>query len=51
LRRARGPLAASAANAPRVHVDGDLELDVAARKARMHGDLVSLTAREFELLA
>lgn len=50
LRRARGPLAA-AAGVPLVHVDGDLEVDIAARQARMRGDVVSLTAREFELLA
>jgi DNA-binding response OmpR family regulator len=51
LRRARGPLAAAAPNAPRVHVDGDLEVDIAAREARTGGDVVSLTAREFDLLA
>ena len=51
LRRARGPLAAAAPDAPRVHVDGDLEVDIAARQARIAGDVVSLTAREFELLA
>src|SRR5918994_1700292 len=52
LRRARGPLAAAGgADSPRVHVDGDLEVDIAARQARRDGDVVSLTAREFELLA
>jgi DNA-binding response OmpR family regulator len=52
LRRARGPLAAAGgADAARVHVDGDLEVDVAARQARRGGNVVSLTAREFELLA
>jgi DNA-binding response OmpR family regulator len=51
LRRASGPLAAPVTNAPRVHVDADLEVDIAARQARMGGDVVSLTAREFELLA
>jgi DNA-binding response OmpR family regulator len=51
LRRARGPLASPASNAPRVLVDGDLEVDIAARQARMRGGVVSLTAREFELLA
>jgi DNA-binding response OmpR family regulator len=51
LRRARGPLAPSGPEAPRVHVDGDLEVDVAARQARRGGRVVSLTAREFELLA
>ena len=50
LRRARGPLAAApAAGGPLV--DGDLEVDVAARQARRAGHVVSLTAREFELLA
>ena len=32
-------------------VDGDLEVDIAARQARLGGTVVSLTAREFELLA
>jgi DNA-binding response OmpR family regulator len=50
LRRARGPLAAQFDH-PRVLVDGDLEVDVAARQARRAGEVVSLTAREFELLA
>jgi DNA-binding response OmpR family regulator len=51
LRRARGPLAPSGPEAPRIHVDGDLEVDVAARQARLGGEVVALTAREFELLA
>jgi DNA-binding response OmpR family regulator len=57
LRRARGPLAATppsglAGPGPaRTHVDGDLEVDVPARQARLRGDVVALTAREFELLA
>jgi DNA-binding response OmpR family regulator len=51
LRRAKGPLAPSGPEAPRVHVDGDLEVDVAARQARLGGEVVALTAREFELLA
>lgn len=51
LRRARGPLAPSGPDAPRVHTDGDLVVDVAARQARLGGAVVSLTAREFELLA
>ena len=50
LRRARGPLAAEAEPA-QVLVDGDLEIDIAARQARRGGAVVSLTAREFELLA
>jgi DNA-binding response OmpR family regulator len=66
LRRARGPLAGAApgpgpgagAGGPgspsgwvRTHVDGDLEVDIAARQARLRGEVVALTAREFELLA
>lgn len=51
LRRAKGPLAPSHAPGPRVHVDDDLEVDVAARQARLGGEVVALTAREFELLA
>jgi DNA-binding response OmpR family regulator len=52
LRRAKGPLAAAAPDAPGIHVDGDLEVDIAARQARIGGEvIVSLTAREFELLA
>lgn len=51
LRRAKGPLAPSGPEVPRVHTDGDLEVDVAARQARLAGTVVSLTAREFELLA
>jgi DNA-binding response OmpR family regulator len=51
LRRARGPLAPSGPEAPRVYVDGDLEVDVAARQARLGGGVIALTAREFELLA
>ena len=49
LRRASGPLAAPAAG-PIVCTDGDLCIDVAARQAWLGGDLVALTAREFELL-
>jgi DNA-binding response OmpR family regulator len=51
LRRARGPLAPSGPDAPSVYTDGDLEVEVAARQARLAGAVVSLTAREFELLA
>jgi DNA-binding response OmpR family regulator len=51
LRRARGPLAPSGPDVARVHVDGDLEVDVAARQARLGSAVVALTAREFELLA
>ena len=51
LRRAQGPLPADGPGAGRVHVDGDLVVDVAAREARLGGEVVGLTAREFELLA
>jgi len=51
LRRARGPLVAAGPEAPRVYRDGDLDVDVAAREARLGGEPVALTAREFELLA
>jgi DNA-binding response OmpR family regulator len=51
LRRARGPLATALPDGPRVHHDGDLVVDVAARQARLGDEIVALTAREFELLA
>ena len=47
LRRANGALTAEDAGALRA---GDLEVDVVAHEARLQGELVSLTAREFELL-
>jgi DNA-binding response OmpR family regulator len=49
LRRAQGPLAAPASGPLRL-VDGDLAVDVAARQARIGGDVVALTSRELELL-
>lgn len=49
LRRASGPLAATA-GAPPVLDDGDLRVDIAAREATLGGEVVPLTAREFELL-
>jgi DNA-binding response OmpR family regulator len=51
LRRAKGPLAGTLPGEPRVHHDGDLAVDIAARQARLAGEVVALTAREFELLA
>ena len=48
LRRAAGGLAAEEAGVLRA---GDLEVDPVAHEARLHGELVSLTAREFDLLA
>ena len=50
LRRASGPLAGAVPGTPMTLVDGDLEVDVAGRQARRSGELVTLTAREFELL-
>ena len=50
LRRARGPLAATPTTGPLALADGDLEVDVAARQARLAGAVVALTARELELL-
>ena len=49
LRRASGPLAA--APTPAVLRAGDLEVDVTAHEARLGGELVALTAKEFDLLA
>ena len=48
LRRAAGGLAAEEEGVLRA---GDLEVDPVAHEARLHGVLVSLTAREFDLLA
>ena len=45
-----GPLAPSGPDAASVYADGDLDVDVAAREARLAGAVVALTAREFELL-
>jgi DNA-binding response OmpR family regulator len=47
LRRAQGTLPAEDAGVLRA---GDLELDPVAHEARLKGELVALTAREFELL-
>jgi DNA-binding response OmpR family regulator len=47
LRRAQGTLAVEDAGVLRA---GDLELDPVAHEARLNGELVALTAREFELL-
>jgi DNA-binding response OmpR family regulator len=48
LRRATGPLPASGEQA--TMRAGDLEVDVRSHEARLHGDLVALTAKEFDLL-
>jgi DNA-binding response OmpR family regulator len=50
LRRANAPLTPPSDLAP-VLVDGDLRVDVAAYEATLDGTVVSLTPREFELLA
>jgi DNA-binding response OmpR family regulator len=50
LRRASGPLAASAGT-PAMLRAGALEVDVTAHEARLDGELVALTAKEFDLLA
>src|SRR5262245_14612131 len=50
LRRAVGPLA-QVGDASRVLAAGRIELDVAAREARVDGVVAPLTARELELLA
>ena len=50
LRRARGPLAAVGQPAPTVRV-GSIELDLAGREAHVGGERLTLTSREFELLA
>jgi len=47
LRRADGP----PREAPPVIVVGDVEVDLGRREARVHGEVVPLAAREFELLA
>ena len=49
LRRAQGPL--SPVDLPAVLTVGDLEIDLGAREVRRAGEAVTLTAREFELLA
>ena len=50
LRRASGPLAA-APGRPSLLRSGELEVDVTAHEARLAGELVALTAKEFDLLA
>lgn len=50
LRRARGPLAGLGTAPSHLRID-DIELDVAGRQAWVSGEALTLTAREFELLA
>jgi DNA-binding response OmpR family regulator len=49
LRRAAGPVPAAAG--AEVLTAGDLQVDVVAHEARLEGDLVALTSKEFDLLA
>jgi DNA-binding response OmpR family regulator len=49
LRRAAGPLAFQ--EEPAFLRTGPLEVDTIAHEARVHGELVALTAKEFDLLA
>jgi DNA-binding response OmpR family regulator len=49
LRRASGPLAATAQTPPVLRA-GELEVDITAHEARLDGELVALTAKEFDLL-
>ncbi|HEY0637382.1 MAG TPA: response regulator transcription factor [Pseudonocardiaceae bacterium] len=51
LRRARSTAEAAAAPAPAVLRDGDLEVDVPARRAMRGGVELALTGRELDLLA
>jgi DNA-binding response OmpR family regulator len=50
LRRAEGPLLATAAGGAKVLSASGIEVDVAARDVRVDGQLAPLTAREFDLL-
>ena len=50
LRRSRGPLGAVGHDPTTPIVDGDLTIDIAARQVTRAGELLPLTAREFDLL-
>lgn len=50
LRRARAPLSSDGLQHPGRLESGDLEVDVASREVHVRGELVLLTAREFDLL-
>jgi DNA-binding response OmpR family regulator len=50
LRRAGGALA-GALSGPQLLAAGDIEVDLVAHEARIRGELVPLTAKEFDLLA
>ncbi|HSS08773.1 MAG TPA: response regulator transcription factor [Acidimicrobiales bacterium] len=51
LRRASGAISTVEPQEPRVLRAGSLEVDLVAHEARVHGRLVALTAKEFDLLA
>jgi DNA-binding response OmpR family regulator len=51
LRRAAGAMSAMPREEPSMLEAGSLEVDVVAHEARVEGQLVSLTAKEFDLLA
>jgi DNA-binding response OmpR family regulator len=51
LRRAAGAMSAVQKDEPSVLEAGSLEVDVVAHEARVDGQLVALTAKEFDLLA
>ena len=51
LRRARGKAAAAANEPAQVLRAGDVEVDVTGHKARLRGEPLALTGREFDLLA
>jgi DNA-binding response OmpR family regulator len=51
LRRAAGPLTFAGPGSPPVLIAGDLNVDVPAREVSVGGESVSLTVREFDLLA
>ncbi|MDE0802984.1 MAG: response regulator transcription factor [Acidimicrobiales bacterium] len=51
LRRVQGSIETIEAGASPVLTAGDLEVDITAREARRAGEVLPLTAREFELLA
>jgi DNA-binding response OmpR family regulator len=51
LRRAAGAMPAVSREEPSTLEAGSLELDVVAHEARVEGQLVALTAKEFDLLA
>ena len=51
LRRAKGRVAGTASQPPEILRLGDLEVDLTGHKARLRGEPLALTGREFDLLA